>query len=667
MGHDAKSLSNMRWWSALSVLTGAIPLAYLVLYPDFVAALWPTHALGVAAFVALGAGFMALGVGRVRSVWAWIKGVPRPLVWLMALIFALPMLHAANVLQVRFNALTLIPLYAVVLGGVLGLVAWREWGERGVLPLDAGRDSRGALRLALIFALVSLAANLVIAWAFGAGLAPDSYDYVRHGAYLFDTSVPLAFRWRTFPYSVIPFLGQANDNAFGTLFLHGLLSAVAVGAIVYVLGRRNRVLSAAVGLFLASDPVWLGANRYVMTEGPTVSYLLLALALLIHHQSRGRHLKKGGLLLAGAFYAWALYVRAANLPLMLVIVLFYIVVVHKPAKLLYLVSGMFMMLAVFIVFNGWRYQLPTLTSNSAVNYDGTLFVSGLYDPHAGNVSRLWDGRVRMCFPQIDTQYGGDFLAYIDARSSYYDLFRIRTNLCVYENGFTGAANTYAAMLSETVRANPIGYVAKQLEQNSASFAIVHDPLLLTEVQLYGFTAKTVKAASNIVPRCTWCDTLTVTPPVDLRDSFWQTLMPTLAAIRQPYLFTGVTPHIPSYLGGLENQQDVQIWGFGTGYQVFGLPDRAAYCNGRGEHPCVSLSILVAWLLWVGFVWILSRGAMRWLVSLTFVFLHWVILSTTLGYYLEPRYATMIAPLMLLIAVIGWVTVGAGVWQLLTRK
>jgi hypothetical protein len=592
-----------------------------------------------------------------------MKGAPRPLVWLAALLFALPMLHAANVLQVRFNALTLIPLYAVVLGGVLGLVAWREWGERGVLPLDAGRDSRGALRLALIFALVSMAANYFVVWGFGYTMAGDSPLYVEYGRTLFDPSNELPLLWRTLPYSFLVFLGFPNSGPFGIISLQIALSALAVFSMVWVLARRNVTLAVGVGFFLALDPVWIGTHRYIMNESASNAMFVLMLALLVSQLTRGRTVSKLELFLAGVAYAWAFYLRASNLVLLIVVVLAYLWATKTLRPLLYLVLGMGLTLMGAMLFNGWRYGTPVLSHDSAVNFDGSLIMAGDYAPENGPASQEFAQVVAGCLPEVVTQYQGDFLAYARTRESYWEAFGLRTNEC-FIDAMGSPTRVFTDLWFEALRANPIRLAEHQIEQHSAAFAIRQDSALLERVQLYGYNLGLTPPYNTRLQSCWWCNDARYPVQLDIDTAFGRALLTVTQSIRQPYLVWGGAPNIPIYLGGFVTQQGVQVWGNGDAYRIFGLPSPASYCV--SGQPCVSLGVVASWLLWAGFVWILSRGAVRWLVSLAFVFLHWVILSTTLGYYLEPRYATMIAPLMLLIAVIGWVTIGAGLWQSLRR-
>ncbi len=653
-----------------TLAAGFIPLLYL-LFPNFVGILWPYHALTIVVFAGLGVALIGLSLVVLRAshqlegLTKRFKRIPRLIVWVAVLLVMLPLLQAANVLQQQMNALTLIPLYTIVLGTALAVIVWRENGERGVMPLVHGRDRRGALRLALLFALVSMAANYVVLWGFGYTMAGDSPLYVEYGRALFDPTNELPLLWRTLPYSLLVFLGLPNSGPFGILTLQIVVSASAVFALVYLIARHSQILAIAVGLFLSLDMVWLATHRYLMTESASIAMLMLAMVLAVHHLTRASQVRLWHLSAAGAFYAWAFYLRASNLVLLGVIVLAYLLVMRSGRRLLYLVVGMVFTLFVMVLFNGWRYRTPVLTHDSAINFDGALFIVGLYDRDNGPQSQRFEDVARECIPEIDVHFEGDLLAYLTMRDNYWDVFSLRPNVCITD-AIGSPTRVFSDLMGEALRADPLHVVTRQAEQNSAAFALLQDTALLYDVQLYGYDVGLNPPYNTRLQSCDWCNTAQYDAQMSLKTPLGEALTAVFQVVRQPYLLWGTQPQVPQYLGGLHNQQSVIVWGNGTAYALFGLSSPQAYCDADGAHPCISLSVVIAWFLWVGFVFSTSRGLMRWVVGLAFVFIHWVVLSTTLGYYLEPRYATMFAPFMLLISVVGWVNIGAACWCLLPQ-
>ncbi len=651
-------------YALVSVTMAVMVFIYLVLYPNLTAALLPSHVLGLVAFMLMGGGLLALGVGmmrapaRVDAVLSHVKALPRLLVWPIALLFTLPMLQAANVLQRQFNVLTLIPLYAVVLLTALGLIAWREWGERGVLPLDVGRDSRGALRLALMFALVSFAANIIIMDGFGISSGIDAPLYVLQGEYLFDQSyMKIGLGWQGLPYRVMNYLTRTSESPVALLLLHAGLMAAAVAAVVYLTSRRNLLLGVMVGVFLSLDPTWLAANRGIQTEGPTMALALICLTVVVSHVTQAKTMSKISLLLVGCFYAAAISIRVYNLVFLGVFIAVYWLYLRPRMHTLYLAVGMALVLLFTLMFNLWRYQAFSFSVINSFNYDAALFVVGLYDPANGPVSTEYQTKLQTCFPDIDA-YNGDFVAYLAAQEGAYPYYVIRYSPPAADCMQT-TAETMSALMREMTRAKPLQYITTLFEQNSAAFALAFDPILIIPNALIGFDNHIVRSGI----RCDWCDALGRTPrKMQLQDTLFQWFVRKFTLVRQPYLLLPVEANIPQYMGNLPVQSPANL--SVSNYEQWYYQD-TDYCT-TGES-CISLAVIVAWFLWAGFVFITTRGALRLLVLLAFLFIHLQVGLVTVGFMFDARYALAYTPLMLLIGVVGWVTIGAGVWQLFTPK
>lgn len=644
---------------------GALTLAYLVLYPNLAASLLPSHALGLVTFVLMGGGLLALGIGMMRAparldaILMRVKALPRPLVWLIALVFTLPMLQAANVLQVTFNALTLIPLYAVVLLTALGLVAWREWGERGALPLDAGRDSRRALRLALIFALLTLAANYFVIWGFHISSGVDMARYTIWGQKLFDPTVTeQILLWDSFPYLLIHNLTRSEQSPVGIMSANALLMTLAVFAFTYVIARRNVWLAGCIGLALALDFTWLAANRGVQTEGPTSASLILTLALLTYYVTTSKPSRKLTLFLLGGVYAFMLAIRVSNLVLLFPIGFVYGFNKRMRSKVVYLVLGFLIVIIGFMGFNLWRYGTPSLSQATSVNFDASLFIVGMFEPSNGEISQDYQARLLRCYPEIAAD-DYDFRRFLARQTEEYPYTFLRDPDVIACLGID--TQVYSRLMFEAIRAKPLDFIYTQFAQNSAAFALAFDPVIVTEKTLIGF--------SNVLPMksrfdiCEWCvNFINREQLLDIQHPFWQGMANIYSALRQPYLLWGVQPNVPQYMGNLpvQSPHGVTI----NRYEQWFYRD-SDYCT--GDQPCISLSVAVAWFLWLGFVFTITRKWMRFVVGMAALFIHLLLGLATVGFMFEARYALAYMPLMLLIGVIGWVTIGAGVWQLFTQK
>jgi len=275
-------------------------------------------------------------------------------------------------------------------------------GETGGWPvkLYSERTSPvwGAAGLALALGLVSLARDGWLLWGYGLKLSHDSAEYIQLAQAWFDFSQPFAVSRTTLPYLFMVGLARAWQGPWALLAMQVVLAGLAVGALVYVLARRDRWLALTVGAVLACDLVWGGANRAILMEGPLTSLSLLALAWFISHYDRRERLGAVELALAGAFYGLVLFFRPSNIFLMPVLVLAYWWLARRWSRAAWLALGMALFLLAACSMNLARSGRFALFGQSGDYLVWPLIYQELFDPNNGPASKELDQALSRCMP-----------------------------------------------------------------------------------------------------------------------------------------------------------------------------------------------------------------------------------------------------------------------------
>jgi len=158
--------------------------------------------------------------------------------------------------------------------------------------------------LAAFFGLATMIRDATLTVIFGFYVTPDT------GSYLLGSSI------RSRPYPVLMWLTGASQHPFLLIGVQIALAALATAALVYVVGRRNPWLAALIGALFVLDLDWSLWNRYLMTEGPFMSFSVLSLAVLVHQYEQRVRLHPAWLVGAGALFAWTCTIRPSNLYLL---------------------------------------------------------------------------------------------------------------------------------------------------------------------------------------------------------------------------------------------------------------------------------------------------------------------------------------------------------------
>jgi hypothetical protein len=295
---------------------------------------------------------------------------------------------------------------------------------------------RIAAGLGLLFGLASLVRDAILLKAFGFYPSPDTLGYL--------DGDPL----RTRPYPIMSWLTDAAVHPLNLVWLQLALGAVAVALLVYVVARRSPLLAVLIGLLFTFDMVWSDENRAMLTEGPFMSFSVIALAVLINqYEHRGR-LSAPYLIAAGGLFAWTCTIRPSNVYLLPVIALAYLLFMRSVRKVAWLAGGMALLL---LATSGLTlYQTGRFRLNGGTGYylAFPLFSYQLFDAANGPQSRRIDTVLRACDPSVD-------YAKVTVRTSnqylWGDFFG-----CLYRSGW-GVDQIDAALTGaylEGIRARP---------------------------------------------------------------------------------------------------------------------------------------------------------------------------------------------------------------------
>jgi len=262
---------------------------------------------------------------------------------------------------------------------------------------------RGAIILAVIFMALSLTRDGLLFWAYGTEPGEDGHSYINRGEILFDrtASTESGIPPRTFPYLFINAITRSYESQDLLAITQYFIAAIAIGAITYVLARRNWLIAAAVGLVLALDLVWGLYSRQAMTESLFISFHLIALAVLIHHYYLRDAAPRWLLILAGLLFFWAFLMRGSGIVLILPTYFIYIFLVKSWRKALWVLIGASVLGLSIATFNLWRWGEFGLLGDQHDTLASALFSYNLFSPENGAESAKLHSDLAACMPYID--------------------------------------------------------------------------------------------------------------------------------------------------------------------------------------------------------------------------------------------------------------------------
>ncbi len=470
---------------------------------------------------------------------------------------------------------------------------------------------KSALIITGIFVAIILLRDIFLVWGFSFGYYNDSNLYVELGRTLLQKYGPFSSGIVSFPYPFFNAITFSSSNPLNLVWLQIIIGAVAAGALIYVVIRKNFILAIVIGIFFVFNFVWGAVNRNILTEGLYVSFNVLSLALLLSHYDRRDTVSSWELLAAGVFYGWAFIFRPSSLFLTLIIIPLYFWLTRSWRKTVFLTSGFVVTFLVLGLFNMWSSGEFRLLGQSGYYTASPLFVYRLFSPNNGSASQEIDREFSDCFPDMDYANAMDTFAGGDKNNDI--LYRMFLP-CLANSGRNLAqiSDLYTQAYIEGILKRPIYYMG----------VLLREGLEVTKYNVPFILRLYLKPELN--NRCqdyVWCENIRVSR----------------------FSWRNKIPFVPFY-----EKAATKV------FQLYLLPLRpldALFGNNK------YLPVAVSWIIMIGFLIIVTRDRVRFLVFANLLFLLYIILSVISGYGFLARYASVLFPFYSILSAIALVTLG----------
>jgi len=474
--------------------------------------------------------------------------------------------------------------------------------------------------MAVIFAMFALIRNAALVWAFSFGYYRDSNLYLSLGKTLFEKNGPYSEGIVSFPYPFLNALTGSATDPLRLVWLQIFIGAVALGALVYVITRMNRVLAIVTGSLLVLDLVWGAINRNVMTEGLFVSFNVLSLALMVSHFQRRRRIAAWELLLAGILYGWTFIFRPSSLLLTFLVVPLYLWMTRSFGKTACITAGFVIIYAALGAFNLWSGGEFRLMGHTGYYTGSPLFVYRLFSPDNGSSSRQIDHYFSQCMPGVDYANSMDTTA---GGAKNNEILYGQFIPCLRRNGLdlSQTSDLITQAYKEGITRRPIYYIGVLLREG-ITFVKYNAPYILR------FYLK--PELNNKCEDYPWCKHIRVS-----RLS-WGNDLP---------------------LARFYERAATKL------FQVYLLPIvPLSWVLPYRDY----LPYAVAWMILCIFLLFSTRGDVRFLVVVTLLFIHYIVLSIVAGYGFLERYASVLTPFYIILSATALVKLGELAWEVTRR-
>jgi hypothetical protein len=206
---------------------------------------------------------------------------------------------------------------------------------------------------------------------------------------------------RSEPYPLLGWLFGARESPLPLLSFQIVIGALAASALVWVLSRRSSILGALVAQFFVTDLAWAQANRSLSTEGVSISFMVLSLALFVQQHESRRSLRWFWLAGAGALYAWTMTIRPSNVYLLVPLLLAYLVFTRSFRKTAWVAAGMAAMLVASVLLMARETGRYQISGGTGYYLAFPLFSYHLFDPANGADSRELASALSVCDPPFE--------------------------------------------------------------------------------------------------------------------------------------------------------------------------------------------------------------------------------------------------------------------------
>ncbi len=475
--------------------------------------------------------------------------------------------------------------------------------------------------LGITFGLLIFLRGVFIVWAFSYGFYRDSNLYISLGSTLFERGGAFSSGIVTFPYPFLNAITRSWLNPLTLVWLQILIGSLAAGFLIYVVAGTNPLLGAAIGALLFIDLVWGAINRNVMTEGLFVSFNILSLAFLVSHYDRRGKVSPLELFLVGLLYGWTFIFRPSSLFLTFLIIPLYLWFTRSWRKTSAVTLGMLVIYLALGSFNLWTAGAFRLMGQSGYYTGSPLFVYRLFSTENGPSSRQLGEYLSGCMPDSDYSNAMDLTA---GGTKNNEILYGKFIPCLRSYGLSldEVSDLMTQSYTEGILRRPVYYMGVLIREWT-TFLKYNVPYILR------FYLKPEQ--NNQCNTYPWCD-----------------------HVRQSRFSWGADlPFARPYERAATKLFQVHL--------LLIQPLRLVFPKDS------SLPFLAAWLIFVLFLLLATRGSTRFLVIACLLFIHYLILSVISGYGFLERYASILTPFYIILSATALVTIGTLAWKAIERN
>jgi hypothetical protein len=457
--------------------------------------------------------------------------------------------------------------------------------------------------IAALFGGIIILRDLTLLRAFSVGFWNDSTGYIA-----------LGWEIRTLPLPLLNSILNTSASPYPVILFQILVCALAVGALVFVVGRTSLVLSIFLGIGLALDLHWGMNNLNVLTESLFMSLHVLSAAVLVNQYQRRKRLSIAEIAAAGILFGWAFTIRPTGIFLIVPVTLLYLVIVRSWRRTAVMVAGFAAVMLVSASLNlavTGRFQV----FGSAGYYVAfPLFSYQIFAPDNGPASAELDVAIRECYP--DVNYAG-----IRISTSNFYFWEQFLPCLVNEQGWSPEriSSAFTQSYVEAIRRDPVRYASVLLENAATMAAYSPNNDVIFSMP---FPREDAQCRAYV-----WCDAI-----VEASTRFPDLQQTILDLVRSDWLKSVLeSVQLPRRL--------VAEWHYPApvfqNYEVF-LPVQAGVVALWGVFAIIGLA--------------LARPALRVLLAFSYLFIVYTIATVVAGHVFIARYALPLVPFYTIVTI-----------------
>ena len=455
-------------------------------------------------------------------------------------------------------------------------------------------DQRRVVILATLVAVIGVVKAMILAAIYGFAASTDTDTYLW----------PQWTALRSLPYPLMMAITNVAQTPWVLIGLQIVLGAIALWVIIYTIGKIHWGLAIVLGILLSLDLNWTFSNLQLLTEGPTITFLVLSFACLLNHWQRRKIVKGWELIVAGMLYTWTVTMRPSLIFMMFPLILVYLWLLRPLQRNAWLVLGIAVVVVPTLLVNVMLVQRVRLYGGGGLYVGWPLFQYHLYQPENGNTSLKLDQEVRKCYPNID--YNA-----LDSSDDSNGVLWGQFIPCMTKNGlsFDDIGTLFMGSYVEAITKQPLRFAGDVVEAN---------------IYFLSYPASRQAHDLPVLAASGYCHT-TMPIPCNMSLDTWTNHKTLIDSLKKPInLLTDVASVIsqPSIIVAAVNKV------------ITGQSD---------ENLLISTITFILSFLLAAFAFFAAKGVSRFGVGSAILLLAYLSLSTSVGHVPLARYASVFEP------------------------